>query len=271
MLRPSHIVIFIFIGTFATNASENPHAGARAIALSNAFVSVSDTWSTFHNQAGLATFESFSAGVFYDSKFMVEELSNAALTAIFPTPLGIFGLSYYQRGKAEFKEGKIGLAYAKQLSEKINASLQFDYFFNSFPENDKVFGFPTFELGLTYRLNEEFIAGAHLFNPVKNGIKTYYGKEEMPLIIRIGGHYYFADNVLLSLEAQKASNSSVVLKTGLEFYPVKNLALRFGISEKPVQYTAGIGYRIGKISTDIAFSYHGNLGFTPSLSIHITY
>lgn len=271
MLRPLHIFILILIGTLALSASENPNTGARAIALSNAFISVSDPWSTFHNQAGLATLESFTAGVFYDSKFRIEELSNAAFTTILPSSFGIVGLSYYQRGKADFKEGKIGLAFAKQLSEKINASIQFDYFFNSFPENDKVFGFPTFELGLIYRLNDEFTAGAHLFNPVKNGIKTYYGKEQMPLIMRVGGHYRFTDNVLLSAEAQKASNTNVVLKSGLEFYPVKNLALRFGVSGKPVQYTAGIGYQLGKISTDIAFSYHGNLGFTPSVSIHFTY
>jgi hypothetical protein len=43
--------------------------------------------------------------------------------------------------------------------------------------------------------------------------------------------------------------------------------LRFGVSGKPVTYTAGIGFQTRKIVTDIGFSYHGNLGITPSFSI----
>jgi hypothetical protein len=73
--------------------------------------------------------------------------------------------------------------------------------------------------------------------------------------------------VLITAEAQKTTDYRVLLKTGLEFEPVKNLALRFGVSGRPVQYTAGIGYRVKKVTTDIAFSYHGHLGFTPSVSL----
>jgi hypothetical protein len=58
-----------------------------------------------------------------------------------------------------------------------------------------------------------------------------------------------------------------MIKSGLEFSPVKNFALRFGVSGKPVNYSAGIGFQTGKIVTDIGFSYHGNLGLTPSVSI----
>jgi hypothetical protein len=45
------------------------------------------------------------------------------------------------------------------------------------------------------------------------------------------------------------------------------MALRFGVSGTPLKYTAGLGYSFAKITCDIAFSYHGSLGFTPSFSI----
>jgi len=73
--------------------------------------------------------------------------------------------------------------------------------------------------------------------------------------------------VLLTVETDKSTENPFVIKSGLEFSPVKNLALRFGVSGKPVQYSAGIGFQTGKLAADIGFSYYGNLGLTPSVSI----
>jgi hypothetical protein len=93
--------------------------------------------------------------------------------------------------------------------------------------------------------------------------------QKMPASFRIGGHYQFPKMVLLTVETEKNSENPFIVKSGLEFSPVKNLSLRFGVSGKPVNYTAGIGFQTGKITTDIGFSYHGNLGLTPSVSIQI--
>ena len=83
----------------------------------------------------------------------------------------------------------------------------------------------------------------------------------------MGGHYLFADKVLLAGEYYFNSETRGQVRTGLEFYVLKNLVARMGVSGTPIRYTAGLGYSFGKVSTDIAFSYHGNLGFTPSVSI----
>ena len=269
-MKTLQILLFILFASLVVRASDNYPAGARAIALSNAFVSVSDVWSTFHNQATLSEINGVSAGIFYESRFMIDELSMAAGTIVFPGPGGKVGFSFYQFGKGTYKESKLGLAYSKQLSEKLSAAIQIDYFLNRFPENEKVFGFATFEAGVSYHLSNEFIIATHVFNPVQNGFNTYYGKEKMPLIFRIGGHYEFADKVLVSAEIQNRLHEQTLVKTGIEFYPVRNLALRMGVSGRPLKYSAGLGYKIGKISTDIAFSYHGNLGFSPSVSLQFS-
>jgi hypothetical protein len=93
--------------------------------------------------------------------------------------------------------------------------------------------------------------------------------QKMPATFRFGGHYQFPKMVLLIFEAEKNTEIPLMIKSGLEFSPVKNLALRFGVSGKPVNYTAGLGFQTGKITTDIGFSYHGNLGLTPSVSMQI--
>lgn len=246
---------------------ENYPAGARSKALSNAFVSVSDTWSTFHNQAGLAGLESFSAGFYYESRFMIDELSLAAGALIIPVKAGTFGLSFSQFGKGSYKEHKIGLAFAKKLTKKLNAAIQIDYLSERFPENANSIGFGTFEIGVIYAVNNNLFLGAHVFNPILGGIKTPEGVQKMPAVVRIGGHYQFPRMVLLSIETEKDTENPFVFKSGLEFSPVRNFALRFGVSGKPVTYTAGLGFQTGKISIDLCFGYHGNLGITPSASV----
>jgi hypothetical protein len=256
--------IFVFTFSYST---ENYLAGARALALSNAFVSVSDTWCTFHNQAGLAGLESFSAGVFYESRFMVDELSHVAGSLVIPVKAGTFGFSFSQFGKGTYKEHKVGLAFAKSLTKRINAAIQLDYLSELYPENDRAIGFATFEAGVVYAATNDLIFGAHIFNPISGGFDTTEGLQRMPVIFRIGGHYQFPKMVLLTVETEKSTKNPFVIKSGLEFSPVKNLALRFGVSGKPVNYGAGIGFQTGKIVTDIGFNYHGNLGLTPSVSI----
>lgn len=260
------LLIFVFVNSFS---AENYPAGARALALSNAFVSVSDTWSTFHNQAGLAGIESFSAGVFYESWFMVDELSHVAGSLAIPLKAGTFGFSFSQFGKGTYKEHKLGLAFSKRLTQKLSAAIQLDYFSERYPENESAAGFTTFEAGIIYAATNELSLGAHIFNPIQNGFELPEGMQKMPATFRFGGHYQFPKMVMLIFEAEKNTENPFLFKSGLEFSPVKNLALRFGVSGKPVMYTAGLGYRTGKITTDIGFSYHGNLGLTPSVSIQI--
>jgi len=260
------LLIFVFVNSYS---AENYPAGARALALSNSFVSVSDSWSTFHNQAALAGLENFSAGVFYESRFMVDELSHAAGSLVIPVKAGTFGFSFSQFGKGSYKEHKVGLAFAKSLTKKLSAAIQLDYLSERYPENESAAGFATFEAGVVYAATNELFLGAHIFNPIQNGFDTPEGMQKMPASFRIGGHYQFPKMVLLTVETEKITDNPLVVKSGLEFSPVKNLALRFGVSGKPVSYSAGIGFQTGKIVTDIGFNYHGNLGITPSVSIQI--
>ena len=246
---------------------ENYPTGARALGLSNAFVSFSDTWSIFHNQAGLANLTTVSAGVFYESLFQIDELSLVAGSLVLPSNSGNFGVSFSQFGKGTFKENKFGLAFAKQLGDNFFAGIQLDYFAQTFPENEHSKGFATFEGGIIYQPTEKLFLGGHIFNPILGGINSPSGKIKMPAVFRFGGHYRFSDSVLMTLETEKDTGNPFILKTGIEYLPVENLALRIGVSGNPVHFTAGMGYNIKNISADFGFSYHGNLGITPSVSV----
>lgn len=261
------IVSFLVLNCSMIFAFENHPAGARSLALSHASVSFSDVWSVFHNQAGIATLSRLSAAFFYESRFQIDELSLVSGALVVPTGSGNFGLGFFQFGKGSFKENKFALAYSKQLSENFSAGIQLDYFSQTFPENSRSKGFVTFEGGVIYSVSGNFILGAHVFNPLQRGVETLTGKQKLPAVFRFGGQYRFDTMLTLAFEAEQDTQNPLLLKTGIEFLPVENLALRFGVSGKPFKYTAGIGYTFGKITTDIGFGYHGNLGITPSVSL----
>ncbi|MFW6309850.1 MAG: hypothetical protein ACOC1D_02000 [Prolixibacteraceae bacterium] len=265
--RTKCLFILLLINSVNSFALDNYPVGARSLGLSHAFVSFSDSWSTFHNQAGLAGVSGVSAGFFYESKFNIDELSLVAGSVVLPVKAGTFGISFFQFGKGTFKEHKFALAFAKKLSTSLSAGVQLDYFSQTFPENARANGFATFESGIIWSPTDKLFIGGHIFNPISAGIETPSGKQKMPFVFRTGGHYQFDEMVLTTIEAEKSSNHPVLLKAGIEFQPVENLALRFGVAGKSINYTAGIGYRTGKLSTDIGFSYHGNLGVTPSISV----
>ena len=174
------ILLFFLLGLNLHSAGiEYYRAGARPLALSDAYVSVSDIWSSFYNQAGIAGIDRLDAGIFYESPFLLKELSNMAGSILLPTKTGTFALSFTQFGKKSYKEKKLGLAFGKQLGKKLKAGIQFDYFSMTLPENDRAFGFTTFEGGVIFTPIREFTLGAHAFNPVNAGIRYEEGMEKI--------------------------------------------------------------------------------------------
>ncbi|NQU85126.1 MAG: hypothetical protein HQ541_05135 [Mariniphaga sp.] len=263
-----YVALFLFILFCSkTPAIENPYVGARALALSDAFIAFPDVWGTFHNQAGLVNIKSISGAVYYSSQFGLKELAQMAGTVIIPTKTGTFGLGYSQFGTGQFKETKLGLAFSKQLGKRISAGIQIDYLASILPENSRAKGCVTFEGGLLYRISEKFDLGVHVFNPLRQGIKSFTEEIKLPTTIRAGGSIYISEYLLLGFEIEKNSEEKTIIKSGAEFLFLENLTIRFGVSGEPFAYTTGIGYKMGKITTDIGFYYHGNLGITPSVSL----
>ena len=258
------ILLFYY---YEISAIENPRAGARALALSDAVISLSDIWGPFHNQAGITRLQSLTAAVFYSSPFGLNELAQMAATIILPTGTGTFGLSYFQYGTAQFKETKAGLAFAKKLGSRLSAGIQIDYFSSRFPENKRAGSLATFEAGTLYKVSEKLNFGIHVFNPLKQEFNALSGKVKLPASLRSGVSFQISDLVLLCFETEKTGPEKPRLKTGAEFLLTENLFVRFGLSGEPFLYSSGIGYRVNKLSANIGFNYHGNLGITPSVSI----
>jgi len=270
-LLRNFLPLIILFHPFQSNSQifENFKAGARSLGLSNAFVSFSDLWSTFHNQAGLAGIDDAGAGFYFESKFGISYLTYSAGSAVLPINSGVFGISCYQFGKGAFKENKFALAFARTLGKKWKAGIQMDYFTQRMPENSKAAGYATFEGGIIYQPTRQLFLGLHLFNPAEKEFNLSREEINIPVTVRAGGHYQFDKNLSFSFETEGDNHYPLLYKTGIEFITAEKFAVRLGASGEPFCYTAGIGYITDTIIFNIAFSYHGNLGMTPSVSAEI--
>lgn len=263
-------VLFLYINVFQIAANENYPLGSRPAAMGNAFVGISDIWSVHHNQAGLGRLRSFSAGFHHENRFMVPEFGLQAVAGVMPVRPGTIGLSYTYFGYSRYNESKLGLAFGREFGERFSAGLQVNYLYTYIAEDYGDTGSITVEGGFMVEPVDGLFVAAHLYNPTRTKRYTYYG-EPVPTVLRFGISGYLSERFLAAAEAEKDFDNRTVFKGGLEMSFMDSLWLRTGISTDPVQASFGIGYAIGGLTADIAFTNHQVLGLTPHFSISYTF
>ncbi|HAX95706.1 MAG TPA: hypothetical protein DCY35_04180 [Prolixibacteraceae bacterium] len=242
------------------------YVGARSVSLGNSVVANPSMESVFLNQAGLAGMENFSVLVSYESRYALREFSLMAIGAILPFSDGTSGISFCRFGRELYKFSKTGLSYARGFGEHISAALQVDLLAESFPENKRPFVTITVETGMIKHISPMVTAGVHLFNPFPHRKNESPGRT-FPSIFRSGLEWKLSDQLNWCVEVEKSSDQHAFLKTGLEFMAVSDFKLRIGVQGQTLQPSAGFGFVKEELAVDMAFSYHGNLGFSPSLTV----
>lgn len=240
--------------------------GARSVSLGNSVVANPSIESVFLNQAGLAGMQNFSVLVSYDSRYVLREYSMMAIGAILPFNDGVSGISFCQFGRELYRFSKAGFSYARGFGDKISAALQFDVLTESFPENKNPFLTFTVETGLLAHICPTVTAGFHLFNPISHKKDGIPGRT-FPSIFRSGVSWAISEQLNWCIEVEKRSNEPALMKAGLELEAFNDFILRVGVQGQELQPSAGFGFVNDDLSVDMAFSYHGNLGFSPSITV----
>jgi hypothetical protein len=235
--------------------------------MGNAFISQFDPAAAYHNQAGLAKIDSYSVSLFYENRFLIKEMSLRGVLIVIPTKTTNFALHYSAFGPAKWMESALSVACSKQLSPKLSAGVQINYFGMKLPEENVTASSCGVELGFIYQLTSKMYVGIHLANPFSIPIKTYSYNEKIPFRLRIGCHTLLSENFQISVEAEKMDTFTPLLKLGMEWQAIRNLYFRGGFNTSSTKLFAGMGFQYRFFKTDFAFGYHQYLGFTPSFTI----
>ncbi|TVR44402.1 MAG: hypothetical protein EA394_00270 [Bacteroidia bacterium] len=270
---PKLAFIFLYLLPSATMAGNFP-AGARSAGMANASVAIYDFWGISHNQAGMAHIQYTTAAVYTENRFLLPEMSLTALAVIMPASYGNLGFSVKHFGFDLYREGKAGIAYSRTFGKRLSAGMQISYLFLAIGEGYGRTGTVAGEIGMIYEVREGIFAGAHLFNP-NSSLRTKHEyldmDERYPAIFRLGLSVAFADNLTMSVEAEKDIRHPMQPKFGLEYGPGNNIYLRAGISIIPMENTFGFGITIGQWQLDIASSYDFVLGYSPQAGLIYTF
>jgi hypothetical protein len=248
--------------------SDNYQVGARSGGLAHASVAMSNQWSIFHNQAGLANVERMAVGLSYESKFLMSDLGIKAGSFIYPISKesGTFGISAYQFGFSNYSESKYGLAYAKTVGEKIRFGLQINYLQTRIGDIYGSQSMVSGDLGVQADITKDLTFGAHVFNINRTKL-TDFNDERLPTILRFGFQYKFSDQLMVVAETEKDINKDIQLKGGLEYHPNEFIYLRIGAGSAPFLYAFGFGVDWKNLNLDFSSSVNNVLGHSPQLTL----
>ncbi|NPA67195.1 MAG: hypothetical protein GXO50_01150 [Chlorobi bacterium] len=256
------IVLILFVlflikpNLFAQYQTET---GARQGGMSGSGVVISDIWSSYHNQAGLANLQGISAGLFYSSIFNMSDLKEAAFAVAVPAEkYGTAGINYTYNGNEFSNFGKLGIAFAKRLGKRISAGIQLDYIMFSqadYGNSGAVAG----EAGFIAEPADNLYIGAHIYNPWRAKIND--SEDYIESVMRIGAGYYFSEKVLFTVETEKEVDKTTVFRAGTEYAVIPGLFVRAGVSLNPTEYSFGLGYNYKNILIDLAYISHDILGY----------
>lgn len=219
-----------------------------------------DAFSFTANPAALAAARSFTAGLFSERRFLLQELSLYSAAVVLPTPSGHFGLSANYFGGQAYNESAVKLAYARRL-DKIDVGIGFNY--NRF----KLAGYGSaaainFEAGALLHVAEGLQTGIYVYNPLGSKIGKN-GEEKLPAIYAAGFGYDASSRFYIGAEVQKAEDLPVNVAAGLQYTFTDKLLVRGGLSSATSTYYFGIGFLLNRLRIDATVSVHPQLGLTP--------
>ena len=259
-------VSFLLLFSSLTASAGDPYrpsAGAGEAGTGYVCVMKNGFWSSFHNQATLASNNSFSCGFNYENRFSISELGTRSAGLIIPAGKASLAVIYSHFGYSNFKRDMTGLACGIKLSGKISAGVQVDYFSEratgEYNNNQSV----TCEAGVLLTPSASTTIGIHIFNAVPNSLRKTF----LPSTLRVGAGTFLNNSLFAGVELEMSTLSKLIFKTGFEYEAVKKLWLRGGYCSDNNAFSFGIGYLIKLVQMDIGFVTHETLGITSSVSL----
>lgn len=239
-------------------------AGAGAVATGFTSAARNDFWAVCNNQAAISFTDQFSAGVYTENKYLIDEMNRVVVAAIIPLSGPRLLVSADHLGGTEFSQLKAGAGCAMQFGRHFSVSMQLDYLNMTIGSGYGTYHAITFETGLFTNLTEKLALGMHIFNPVL--VKWNGTSEIIPAKIRGGIRFRPEPSLRLYAEIDKSTGAPARLYCGAEYCFKERFYIRAGVTSGVVRYSFGGGIRLKRMFIDISSTVHSWLGYSPQVS-----
>ncbi|SDL35108.1 hypothetical protein SAMN05421823_105273 [Catalinimonas alkaloidigena] len=249
----------------ALAGNDAPVSGGQAQGMGGTGVTLRDTWSLFNNVGGLAGLDKPSVGLFFERRFATNAFNVGALAVAFPGQRwGAAGLSFRRFGTDLYNEQRLGLAYGHKLGE-VTLGAQAEYLQTAIAEVGTRHAF-VLNLGGVASILPHLHFGAYIFNVTQTRLADYLD-ERVPTVMKAGLSYRPTDALMINLETEKDLDYPALVRAGVEYRIIPEVALRTGISTDPSVFYFGAGFTRHQFALDYALSTHPSLGLSHHLSL----
>jgi long-subunit fatty acid transport protein len=239
-------------------------AGARGQGLAGAGLTFQDIHAAWANPAGLARLERAAFALYGEQRFGLSEIRHISGVGAVALGTGRAALILGNYGFEQFSQQRIGLAYARPLTEKLSLGLQLFGVTTSIPEYGNQLRLSA-EVGAQLELTEQLQVGTRIANPLR--IEVLDG-EYLPTVFGLGIRYQPAPQVDLLAEVEKDILLPTRVRVGAEYRLLEAISVRVGVATQPTLLSFGVDYHLqDKWQLHFAAAYHQYLGFTPGIGM----
>ena len=258
----------LLLSSLLNFAQENP--GAREVALAHSDISDNGSpFSLFNNPACLSLAHSGEIAAYYSpAPFGIKELSNTFAACCEPTKFGNLSAGFSSYGFELYRETQIALGFGEKISNSLCAGLTTRYK-NISIRNYGSTGVFLIDLGLQAKINKQFSLGFVIQNAARTTINNE--ADQIPVVLWAGTDIKILKELIFCIAFQKELGFDPSLRLGTEYYPLEFLHIRFGVSNNPEKYAAGIGIVYQSVNFDYAVSSHPDLGLTHQFSLMFSF
>jgi len=242
---------------------------ARSQAMGNIGTMLAGTWSTFHNQAGLAVVDRTSFSFHFEDRFLVAGWETEAFSCCLPVKSGTIGIGCIFFGNGTYNEIKTGLVFGKSLGGQIRVGIEMDYLRIQQPSGYGNLHALVPGAGIQVLPVKNLVIALHVFNPAG---QHFVNCKSMliPVTIRTGASLALGEEVLICAELMKDLGKRATYGMGLEYTMGENLQVRVGAHfGEFAQPSFGLGFAAGIFKIDLSVKHHpiAAYSFAASLSL----
>jgi hypothetical protein len=245
--------------------------GARELAVGQATSALQGTnWAMFGNPAMMPLDEK-SVSFFGVRYFGFAEITDMAVSATYPTKLGVFGAAAHRYGFDLFNENRLRLGYKNAfMGFHFGAVINYSHVVQGGGYGSA--GALGVDVGIAAPITPDFWMGAQATN-INQPTYGSRNEEKLPRELSIGLSYRLSDFALFTTDVVKDVQFPLSYRAGVEVNIIGKLMGRAGITTQPQTFSAGFGYAGSFWNANVAVQRHENsvLGYSPAVDFKISW
>lgn len=250
------------------SAQINP--GAKQVALSHSTIASNpDVFALFSNTSALSRMNWREIGIYYSpAPFGLKELANAFGAYHEPTLIGSFSLGFSTYGFKLYRKNQFVLGYANQIYDKVYAGISLNYHMLSIERYGEANAF-SINVSALALVQHNLRIGFSFDNITRSSIADEVS--QLPVILSTGVSYDPLENIAVNFSIIKDLDRDESYNFGIEYFIIRFVTLRAGVSTEPTSFSAGLGINYSLFELDYATFNHQDLGFTHQVGLIIQF